>query len=68
MIDGVVVPVGDAAAERAVEGRGDDLDAGLDEPAGHQELLAPLIAAVTVAHLVALAAQVKRSGGVGTRQ
>ena len=68
VVDGVVVPVRDPAAERAVEGRGDDLDAGLDQPAGHQALLAPLVAAVAVADPRVFPAEVEGPGGLGAGQ
>src|SRR5690606_6233638 len=49
LVHGMVVPVADAAAEGTAQAAGDDLDAGLDEAAGEEELLAPAVAAVAVA-------------------
>jgi hypothetical protein len=63
LVDGVVVPVLHASAERAVEFGGDDFNPGLDEPAGHETLLAPLVAAIAVADGVGFAGEVE--GGLG---
>ena len=60
MIDRVVIPIRDSAAQRSVEFRGDHVHSSLDQPPGHQALLAPLIPAVMVASRVGFAAQVKR--------
>ncbi len=68
VVDGVVVPVGDASAEGAVEGGGDNLDAGLDESAGHQALLAPGVAAVAVAEAGVFLVEVEGAGGLGAGQ
>jgi hypothetical protein len=49
VVDGVVVPVADAPAERAVEAGRHRVHAGLDQPARQQAALAPGIPPVSVA-------------------
>ena len=68
VVDGVVIPVRDPSAEGAVEGRGDDLDAGLDQATGHQALLAPLVEAVALADPRVFPAEVEGPGGLGAGQ
>ena len=65
VIDGMVVPVAHASAQFSRESCGDELDARFDQPAGHQALLPPTVAAVSVAHFRFLAAQVE---GVSRRR
>ena len=61
MVDRMIVPVRDATAECAVERRGDDIDPRFDQPAGHQALLPPLIAAVTIANRSRFEIQIERT-------
>src|SRR5689334_19299077 len=59
MIDGVVVPVLHAAAQRAVELGGDNIDPRFDESAGQEALLTPLMPPITVANRVGFSGEVK---------
>ena len=59
VVDGMVVPVADPATQRSGELRGDDVDPRLDEPAAHEELLPPGVAAVAVAGRIVLTREVE---------
>ena len=58
-VDSVVVPVLDSTAERAGEARREDFDSRFDQPPCEQQLLAPLIAAVTITHTRVFAIQIE---------
>ena len=60
VVDGVVVPVADPAAERAVQAGRHQVHAGLDQSPGQQAALAPGVPAVAVAEPGILPAQVER--------
>ena len=47
MVHRMIVPIGHAAALRAIEATGDDLDARLDEAACEEQLLAPAVPPAT---------------------
>ncbi len=64
LVHGVVVPVADASTEGTAQAARDDLDAGLDEAAGEEELLAPAVAAVAVADRGVFLAQVEGVAGL----
>jgi hypothetical protein len=68
VVDGVVVPVADSAAEWPAQLGGDDVDAGLHEPSSHEQLLSTGVAPVTVPGLVVLTREVKRFLGPGISQ
>ena len=55
VVDRVVVPVLHPAAQRPGQFGRDDLHAGLDQPPGHEQLLAPRVSPVAVADLRAFA-------------
>jgi hypothetical protein len=67
MINGVIVPVLNATAEWSIEACGEHIDAGFDESSGHEQLLAPGVAAVAIAGAVVFASEVEGifRGGVG---
>src|SRR5439155_22063844 len=52
VIDGVIVPICDSAAQWTVKSRGDDFHTGFDQSAGHQTLLTPLVAVAEVMNAV----------------
>ena len=60
VVDRVVVPVADPAAERAVQARRHEVHARLDQPPGQQAALAPGVAAVAVAEPRVFAVEVER--------
>ena len=68
VIHGVVVPVADPAAERAVQAGRHQVHAGLDQPARQQAALAPGVAPVAVAEPGILAVQVERPARLGARE
>ena len=68
MVDGMVVPVGNAATERPVEFGGDDFHAGFDQPSREQALLTPLMSSVPISHRVGFAMEFKRLLGRRGRQ
>src|SRR5947207_11451880 len=59
VIDGVIVPICDPAAQWTVKSRGDDFHTGFDQSASHQTLLTPLVAAVEVTNAFRLASQIE---------
>src|SRR5262249_39547943 len=59
VIDGMIVPVADAAAQRAVQGGRHNIDAGFHQPTGQEQALAPGVAAITVAQPVVLQFQIE---------
>jgi hypothetical protein len=60
VIDGMIIPVADAAAEWTVERGGDEIDSGFDEPAGQQAALTPGIAAVPIAQSGVFEGEIER--------
>jgi hypothetical protein len=59
MVNRMIVPVSDPAAQWSVQGSGDQVNAGLDQAASKQAALAPGVSPVTLAHAIWLQTQVK---------
>src|SRR5262249_21307748 len=68
VVDGMVVPVADAPTQRAIERRGYQVNACLNQPARQQASLTPGVPTVTRAHALRLQSQVKCSACLWTGQ